>query len=184
MNLDDERALVERAKASAEGFGELYDRYYDRLYAYAYRRTASRQETEDITSAIFEEVLRGIGRFQWRDIPLSAWLYRIANNVISDHYRQRYRAEAVELARVVETASDGQGPEEWIAQQEGREAMKRALAALSQRDQDVINLVFFEDLPREEVARVLGCSVANVYVRLHRALQRLRRQMDEEVEHG
>ncbi len=180
---DDERALTERARTSAQGFGELYDHFYEPIYAFTYRRTSSPEEAADITAAVFHAALVRIGQFEPREVPLSAWLYRIASHKLADHYRQRYRAGEVGLDAVDDWPEEGADPAEALGTRERREAVNRALAALPERDQTVLSLIFFDDLSREQVAATLGTSVNNVYVWLHRALQRLRRQLEVEVEH-
>jgi RNA polymerase sigma-70 factor (ECF subfamily) len=180
---DDERALVERARTSAEGFGELYDRFYERIYAFACRRTGNPEEAADVTAAVFHAALVRIRDFEYRDVPLSAWLFRIASHKLADHYRQRYRTDQVDLAAVESLPADGADPDEAVSVRERHEAVNRALAALSERDQVVLSLVFFEELSRDQVAAIVGTSVENVYIRLHRALKRLRRQLHAEVAH-
>ncbi len=70
----DEHALMLRAQSSADGFGELFDRYYERIYAYAYRRIGTRVGAEDIAGCVFEDALRNIKKLRWQGKPLVAWL--------------------------------------------------------------------------------------------------------------
>lgn len=182
MNAE-ERALAERARTSAEGFGELYDRFYDRIYTFAYRRTGNPEEAADVAAAVFHAALVHIRDFEPRDVPVSAWLYRIASHKLADHYRRRYRAAQIDLASVEQMPADGADPFEAVTTQQQHEAVNRALAMLPEGDQTVLSLTFFDDLSREQVAEVMGITVNNVYVRLHRALERLRRQLQAEGAH-
>jgi RNA polymerase sigma-70 factor (ECF subfamily) len=178
---NDERALAERAQTSAEGFGELYDRYYERIYNFACRRTSNPDEAADVTATVFHDALVHIRDFEYRNVPVSAWLYRIASRRLADYYRRQYRAEQVDLATVESLPADDADPAEALLGHERREVVNRALDELPERDQMVLSLVFFEDLSREQVATIMGTSVDNVYVWLHRALKRLRRQLSTEV---
>ena len=92
MRTDDERALVERARADPSAFAELYRRYLPRVHAFAYRRTGVVEVAEDITSAAFERALRNLGAFQWRPGGFGPWLFRIVANELADHYRRQGRA--------------------------------------------------------------------------------------------
>ena len=178
MDLNQERALFEKAQASSAGFGELFDAYYDRIYAYAFRRVGSTEAAEDIAACVFEDALRGIKRFKWKSKPPVAWLFRIASRRVADYYR---------LHSGTATLSDGltearDGPEAVAEGEEERDDLRSALAQLSKRDREVIRLAFFEELDGAEVAAICGCSRNSAYVRLHRALRRLRAVLTSEVQ--
>src|SRR5215467_15979672 len=87
----DERTLIEAAQADPARFVDLYERHFNRVYAYVMRRTRSRAEAEDITSAVFERALTNLPRFEWRGVPFVAWLYRIAANALADRRRATER---------------------------------------------------------------------------------------------
>jgi RNA polymerase sigma factor (sigma-70 family) len=88
VSTDDERLLIEAAKADPARFLDLYDRHVDRVYAYVSRRAGSRSVAEDVTSAVFEQALSNIGKFEWRGVPFAAWLFRIAANALADHWKR------------------------------------------------------------------------------------------------
>jgi RNA polymerase sigma-70 factor (ECF subfamily) len=176
MAHEDEARLVEQAKSDVQAFGALYDRYVNAIYRFAYCQTGDEHLAQDITSATFEKALRNIRRFRWQGVRFSAWLYRIAHNEIRQHFR-RWRF-LVPLSKVAES---GPTSEETFQQQELYDSLHRALFQLSASDREIISLRYFEGLSSPEVAHVLGCSADNVYLRLHRALGRLRKQMDSGV---
>jgi RNA polymerase sigma-70 factor (ECF subfamily) len=167
----DERALVQKAQRDRQAFGVLYDRYFTRIYQFVYRRTGDEALTQDITSATFEKALANLWRFRWQGVSFGAWLYRIARNELAQHYRRARRTRPLlswHLADAQALPPNGH-----------QDALNTAFAKLSDADRELLTLRFFEDLESAEVAAILGCSVPNVYVRLHRALQRLRREMDK-----
>ncbi|MDE3090973.1 MAG: sigma-70 family RNA polymerase sigma factor [Chloroflexota bacterium] len=169
MNTNDNRALLARAQASAEGFGELFDTFYDRIYAYAYRRVGSREAAEDIAASVFEDALRGIKRVRWQGKPVIAWLYRIAARRVADFYRDTHRDDAALESDV--GISDG--GLDGIADSEDYAAVRHGLAKLNSSDREIIRLAFFDELSGAEVAARLDCTPNSAYVRLHRALKRL-----------
>jgi RNA polymerase sigma-70 factor, ECF subfamily len=171
---NDEQRLVEQARRDSQAFGALYDRYVDRIYAYAAcQSNGDASLAQDITAATFEKALRHIQRYRWQGVSFCAWLYRIARNELAQHHRrQRFLAplfgwQASE-ARVEKAAQAN----------EQRDELHEALARLPAKEREIISLRFFEELSSTEVAEVLNCSTAQVYVRLHRALGRLRQELE------
>jgi RNA polymerase sigma-70 factor (ECF subfamily) len=171
----DEERLVALAKDDPQAFGALYDLYVGRIYAYIYRQARDDAQTKDVVATTFEKALRNIHRYEWQGKSFCAWLYRIARNeLIQQHRKQR---DWGVLLRT-QPATEGRGPEAAVQTHERRNELQQALAKLSDRDREIITLRFYEDLSSEEVAEVLDCSIDNVYVRLHRALKRLRTHVE------
>lgn len=181
--VEEERALVERAKADPAAFEELYTRYYGRIFAFVYRRVQTRELAEDITSDVFMKALGGLPRFTWQGVNFSAWLYRIANNRITDQFRRGGRAGRISVAvEDVKTLVDERPlPEDRILATLRRAEVEEAIGKLSEQDQLVVTLTFYEELSSAEIAAVMGISVNLVYVRLHRALKRMRKVLGEEA---
>jgi RNA polymerase sigma-70 factor, ECF subfamily len=175
MPSTDEKQLVEQAKSDPRAFTRLYDRYLDRIYAYVYRQTRDEMVAQDVTAVTFEKALRNIRRHRWQGVSFGAWLYSIARNEIAQHYRQQKRLLDWQLP---EPHSNGRLPETAVQQREREQKVHRALAQLNDLDRDILGLRFFEGLENQEIAQILNCSTDNVYVRIHRALKRLRGQME------
>src|ERR687888_2222043 len=86
------RRLVERAQeGDREALEELYLIHFDRIYSYLQLSVANRHDAEDLTNQTFVKMLESIERFEWRKVPISAWLFRIAHNLAMDHFRWRKR---------------------------------------------------------------------------------------------
>lgn len=176
-NYDDEELLVQQAQHNPRNFGVLYDRYIDRIYAYTLRETANPAVAEDIVSATFEKALDNLAAYRWRGTSFGAWLYKIARNEMRMYWRkQKWTIPLVDRFKVPSTVEQ----QAHLSQQ--KDALDVALAQLSKRDQEVLRLSYFEELSHPEIAEILGCSNRNVAVRLHRALHRLRKQMDQQTQ--
>lgn len=173
----EEKALVEQAQRDPQAFAALYDRYVERIYAFAYRRTQDEAAAEDVTSVTFEKALRHIQGYRWQGVSFGAWLYRIARNEITQQHRRRRFTLPLLQWHVSEINVEAS-----VQTSEQHDAVQAAFARLSESDQEVLTLRFFEELSSAEVAEVLGCSVQNVYLRLHRALGRLRKQLETATE--
>jgi RNA polymerase sigma-70 factor (ECF subfamily) len=167
--LEDDRLLIEAAQADPARFVELYERHLDRIYAFVSRRTANRAAAEDITSAVFEQALRTVGRFEWRGVPVSAWLFRIASNALADYWRERARDAH-------EAPTDVLDPHE-AEDVERRIALYQEVERLPDLQQQVIRLRFVEEKSIREVAAALGRSEGAVKQLQLRALENLRKSM-------
>ena len=164
-----ERALVEAAKGDPARFAALYDAHFERIYAFIARRVRDRAVAEDLTAEVFRHALAGIGAFEWRDVPFSAWLYRIAANEISDYVRKS--------ARERETVLAGEPARDEIDAIERRASLFRLVDRLPADQRRVIVMRFAEEKSIREVATDLGRSEGAVKQLQWRALQTLRAQM-------
>ena len=96
--MQDERDLIERAQAyEASAFAEIYERFYQGIFNYVFYRVTEEALAEDITAEVFVKALEAIDGYEFRGVPFSAWLYRIANNMVTDHFRRKPRSTYVPL---------------------------------------------------------------------------------------
>jgi RNA polymerase sigma-70 factor, ECF subfamily len=174
MTDTDEHLLIAQARDDPAAFAALYERYIRRIYGFVFRQTQDTALTQDITSITFERALRHLRRYQWRGVSFGAWLYKIARNEMALHFRRKAVAQVINSFFPL----PGLDLEQAVQAQQQLTILYTALSHLSKADRDLIGLRFFEELSPAEIAEILGCSVQNVYVRLHRALSRLRKQLD------
>ena len=108
--MQDEQGLVRRAQQQdQEAFAQLYERHFDKIYRYIALKIGNRMEAEDITQQVFLKALRSISSYKWKDIPFSAWLYRIAHNQVVDYLRKKTRHPTTPLEeRLAISVSDPQ----------------------------------------------------------------------------
>jgi RNA polymerase sigma-70 factor (ECF subfamily) len=169
VTADDERLLIEAAQADPARFLELYDRYVDRVYGYVSRRAGSRALAEDITSAVFERALTHLPRFEWRGVPFSAWLLRIAANVLADHWKREGRSSPDPPPDV---------PDEREYQDlERRVSLFQLVDRLPEAQRQVMR--FVEERSIRDVAAALGRSEGAVKQLQLRALENLRKEINE-----
>lgn len=174
----DEKEWVRQAQQDASAFGRIYDHYIDRIFRYVYRDVQDEAVAQDITATTFEKALQGIARFQWRDAPFSAWLYAIARNEI---HKQRRRQKWLVPLRWFTNKRSAFDVEHVISLSEQQRQLYVMLDRLSPRDRDVIVLRKLEGFSAEEVATILNCPKDDVYVRLSRAMKRLRQQLQTDA---
>lgn len=167
------RELVERAKnRDVEAFGSLYDFYVSGIYRYTYYRVGSKEDAEDLTEEVFLKALEAIGRFTWREVPFSAWLYRIARNTVVDHFRRETRRVQVVLEEGVMTPETTE-PVTLVAAKLSQEEVQRAISRLTDDQQQVVILKFFVGLSNSDIANFIGKTEGAVKALQHRALESL-----------
>jgi RNA polymerase sigma-70 factor (ECF subfamily) len=175
----DERILLERAKQyDAAALGELYDRYAPRIYAYVYRRVSDAQLAEDLTGDVFVRVLRAIQSELFWSASFQAWLYRIAHNLVIDHYRRRPATTDLELDERLVAAQGDLAID--VAERLSHGSLYIAIRHLTPEQQQVLALRFGEGMTAREVAQVMDKSTGAVEALQHRALAALRRILDRE----
>ncbi len=174
----DEGQLIAQAQAFDEGaWAQIYDQHFTRLFRYSYLRTGDWAVAEDLAAEVFLEALRGIQGYRFRGIPFSAWLYRIARNLTADHLSRKSRRPTVSLMQ--EAAHPGLQVEdrhESLASEE----IQSVLSRLTNDQQQVIILRFYQGLSHEETAQAMGRRSGAVRVLQNRAINSLRRIMAEE----
>ncbi|HEX5468537.1 MAG TPA: sigma-70 family RNA polymerase sigma factor [Gaiellaceae bacterium] len=173
----DVRALVDRAKTGdREAFEELYLLHFDRIYGYLQMSVGNRHDAEDLTNQTFVKMIESIEGFEWRKVPLSAWLFRIAHNLAMDHFRARRRWQPEEEPPEPPERLEPSAEEEAM-QSIGRRSMLDMIEGLSSDQQQVLTLKFVFDFSNAEIGTVLGKSEGAVKSLQHRALGSLQRQL-------
>ena len=176
----DERHLVERARSDVEAFAELYRLYVDRVHRFAYRRAGSKEVAEDVTAATFERALAALPRFRWRAGGFAPWLFRIAANELTDHFRRQGRARGDRARRAVDRLQAPITIDDHDAIDGALEAhlIRDALGDLNPRYQRALTLRYLADLDHADAARAMGVSPSLMAVIVHRATAALRKAME------
>ncbi len=175
-----EEGLIEQARADPTAFGALYNRYVNRIYNYIYHRVGNHHDAEDLTARTFYRALSHIERYVDRGAPFSAWLYRIAHNLVANWHRDRSRRQVIAL----DDAGTVMGAQASLQDQaeagERAEALRRAMRRLSQDRQLLLVLKFSEGLSNAEVGRIMGRSEGAIKSLYHRTLLALQDELREE----
>ncbi|MGA7988038.1 MAG: RNA polymerase sigma factor [Candidatus Dormiibacterota bacterium] len=171
--LEEERLEILAAQRDRTAFATLYERYVDQIHAYVYTLTHDVEQADDVTAATFTRAMEELPRFQWRGVPYSAWLYRVAGNLVS---RDRRRPGWIELEPRM-LRDTGADPSEFAEVNDRAEEVRSAVAALPHDQRQAILLRFGGDLRNREIAEVMGRSEGAVKLLTFRALTALRRRL-------
>lgn len=173
----DESELVALAKTDQLAFGELYERYVKRIYNYIYYRTSNQHDAEDLTSRVFQRAMNHIPKYEDRGVPFSAWLYRIAHNLVVNYHRDRKRRQIVPIDDFVITALKGEAPENVTQRREQEDELLQAIRNLPEERQQLLMLKFIERLSNAEIGDVMGRSEGAIKSLYHRTLIALRDEL-------
>lgn len=168
-----ERIIAKATRGDEAAFGRLYYLYVDRIYAYARSRVRSVQDAEDVTVTVFMKAWEAIGSYDDRGLPFTAWLFRIARNVVIDRHRKSEREpEAVDLSAAAAIPDPAVTEARVIATLEG-EVVREALRELTDEQATVIVMRFMWDMSLRDVAEVIGKTEGAVKAMQHRAVRAL-----------
>ena len=163
----DDRPLIEAAQSEPARFAALYDQNFERVYAFFARRVSSREEAQDLTAEVFHQALASIRTFKWQGAPFIAWLYGIAANVLSKHWRQQGKHADEELT---DLSSMGGEIERSVM-------LGKAIETLLPDQKRVIVRRFVDQKSIREIAQELGRSEGAIKQLQLRALENLRAKL-------
>ena len=172
--LSDESILARAANGDGEAFGELYERYVSRIYNYIYYRTGNAHDAEDLTARVFYRAMRHISNYNDRGLPISAWLYRIAHNLVANWHRDNSRRKEIPLEESVHGRFDSSHPEHDLLKLEEHDRLIRIIRRLSAERQQLLILKFVEHMSNAEIGQIMGRSEGAVKSLYHRTLLALR----------
>lgn len=174
-----ESELVSQAKSDPEAFGQLYEQYVDKIYNYIYYRTGNHHDAEDLTARTFYQALKHVHRYVDRGLPFSAWLYRIAHNLVANWHRDRSRRQVITLDEIP-LVSERKNPERDLESQDEQRQLLRFIRHLSADRQQLLILKFIEQMSNREIAQIMGRSEGAIKSLYHRTLLALREEWASE----
>jgi RNA polymerase sigma-70 factor (ECF subfamily) len=169
-----EQLLIAHARSDPAAFGVLYERHVDRIYSYVFHRVGNPADAEDLTARTFYRALQAMQSYEDHGAPFSAWLYRIAHNLVANWHRDQSRHDLVSLDGL-ETEPSGDSVTTVGVTAAALAAAVRGLEA----DRQALLHMKFQGLSNAEIAASLGRSEGAVKSLYHRTLADLRAQLDE-----
>ncbi|MDF2436948.1 MAG: polymerase, sigma-24 subunit, subfamily [Bacteroidota bacterium] len=166
---------IEAAKDNPARFNILYDKYYKQIFIFVHRRTGEEELTADLVSQVFLKALVNIKKYEFKGVPFSAWLFRIAFNEINMYFRRNNAVRIVSLEQgslgslIAETEEEDNT--------EAQQKMLKALKQMSDEDTQLIELRFFEKRSFAEVGDIVGITENNAKVRVYRILDKIKKIM-------
>lgn len=181
-----EEQLINKIKSNPDLFGSVYDEHYKTIFNYCYKRTKNFNASKDITSETFLKAFLNIHKFKWKGVSLLSWLYKIATNEISLHYRsKKYRPSLLNeidssqtiFPRKEDLLNEKETAEQELERHEDFIKVQKAVAALPIKYQEVITLKYFEKLKIKELSCVLNKPEGTIKSLLSRGINLLKQQL-------
>ena len=157
-------------------FTQIYDDYVDKIYRFIYFKVNSEEIAQDLCSETFLRGWQSFNKKQKIDNP-QAFLYQIARNLVTDHYREKAKTQTVS-ADYVSITDPGQDLEEQALSRSDLDTVRLALTDLKDNYQEIVVWHYVDDLSIPEISKMLKKSEGAVRVMLHRALKSLKNKVE------
>ncbi len=171
-----------RARPDAQTLAVLYEELYDRIARYVTARTGNRDLGEDLAGEVFLRAVESIDSFRERGAPIEAWLFRIAHNLVVDHYRRNARRPTIPIDDAMQLAGAANLEAE-VEQRLAMEQVTKMMQLLNPAQQEVISLRFSGGLSAEEAGAVMERTPGAIRELQRTALKALRALMGPEAAH-
>ncbi|MBK7452442.1 MAG: sigma-70 family RNA polymerase sigma factor [Anaerolineales bacterium] len=179
LEFNEEEILSLASQGDRDAFGQLYERYVERIFNYVYYRTGNTHDAEDLTARVFQRAMNHIQKYTDRGVPFSAWLYRIAHNLVANWHRDGSRKQEIPLDDLPILPTKGDHPEKNLVRSQEQDALLRMIRKLPAERQNLLILKFVEDMSNAEIGAIMGRSEGAVKSLYHRTLLALRDQLED-----
>lgn len=172
FRLKDELRQIEIAKKDPRQFAPLYKKYHEAIFRYIYKRVDEEESAYDITSCVFVKALAGLHKYEFRGVPFSSWLFRIAKSELYQSFRDKKAQRTVSLDSVTIVQFIDDLNEDFSEEQ--RTNLLNSLKLLKEHELQLIEMRFFEKRSFKEIGEILGLTENNAKVKTFRALVKLK----------
>lgn len=173
-----EEQLILLAKKERKNFKHLYNKYYERIFLFILRRAENEDLAQELTQQTFIKAMLNIEKFEFKGFPFSSWLYRIGLNELNLYYRDNKKRRCVSIDHAELPELSEELPEENNPKLTNENLIK-ALNFLSEGEVTLLEMKYFEKRSHQEISEILGITVANAKVKLHRVIKKMRDKMSD-----
>jgi RNA polymerase sigma-70 factor (ECF subfamily) len=177
--MEEQEILTRASQGDQDAFGILYEKYIERIFNYVYYRTGNQHDAEDLSARVFFRALHHMRSYTDRGVPFSAWLYRIAHNLVANWHRDNSRHQEIPLSDAPNIHFHGEQPEASVIQTQERDALLKLIRHLPAERQQLLILKFVEHLSNTEIGQIMGRSEGAVKSLYHRTLLSMRDELEE-----
>ncbi|MEN8928413.1 MAG: RNA polymerase sigma factor [Flavobacteriales bacterium] len=168
----EEKKQIELAKKNIKDFEPLYLAYHEKILRFCFQRMESKNEAYDVCSQVFMKAMKAIGKYQDKGFSFGSWLYRIALNEISTHYKKKTKVIKVDESFLFTLSEELEEKDEELPKR-----LKRELETLKPIYIQLIELRFWEGRPFKEIAEILNISEVNAKAKTYRAIEKIKTKL-------
>ncbi len=183
QRMEEELSWIRRAQKDPESFGPLYKKYHEQIFRYVYQRMDDEETAFDVTSQVFLKALNNLHRYEYRGVPFSSWLYRIAKSELYQSFRDKKAQRTVnidsfQLFELIEEFVDDE-------KEENRKKLFKSLKLMKEKDMQLLEMRFFEKRSFREIGEILEITENNAKVKTFRAIEKLKQLFNTtKLSHG
>ncbi len=172
FRLEDELRQIEIAKTDPRQFAPLYKKYHEAIFRYIYKRVDEEESAYDITSCVFVKAISNLPKYEFRGVPFSSWLFRIAKSELYQSFRDNkakrtVSIDSVSIAQIIDDLNEDYSEEQ-------RLKLMQILPQLKEQQLQLIEMRFFEKRSFREIGEIIGMTENNAKVKTFRALVKLK----------
>ncbi|NBX80894.1 MAG: sigma-70 family RNA polymerase sigma factor [Flavobacteriales bacterium] len=170
--MEDELRQIEIAKTDPRQFAPLYKKYHEAIFRYIYKRVDEEESAYDITSCVFVKAISNLPKYEFRGVPFSSWLFRIAKSELYQSFRDNkakrtVSIDSVSIAQIIDDLNEDYSEEQ-------RLKLMQILPQLKEQQLQLIEMRFFEKRSFREIGEIIGMTENNAKVKTFRALVKLK----------
>jgi RNA polymerase sigma-70 factor (ECF subfamily) len=173
MSAEAGESKIDAEKQNQARLASLYEESYDKIARYAYLHTGDRAQAEDIAGQVFLKALESLKSYEERGLPMQAWLFRIAHNLVVDHLRKKTKNKTVPIDSV--NIEDEADPADIAEKNIELARVNRAMEQLTREQREILGLRFFSGLTSKEAGSILNKSDGAVRETQRAAIEKLRK---------
>ena len=159
-------------------FAEMFDLHFQRIYSYIRYSTGNKEDAEDLTSQVFEQMISKYSSYRPERAPFEVWLFSIANNAVRDYFRKKKRWRLFPFDDLLEKPDPSPGPDEKTWQKDEQARLLNGISSLKERERNILALKFAAGFTNRRIAQLTELSESNVGIIIHRALKELKKTLD------
>lgn len=171
--LTNEHKVVEMAKKDPKKFDVLYNKYYEQIFRYVYQRMDDKEAAFDITSQVFMKAMINLHKYQFKGVPFSSWLFRIAMSEVYQSFKDKKSTRTVNVdTSNIEYMMDDMEEE---SNEEMSEKLIDLIGELPELELQIIEMRYFEKRSYREIGEILDITENNAKVKAYRIVGKLKK---------
>jgi RNA polymerase sigma-70 factor (ECF subfamily) len=168
-----ENDIIEAAKKNPQRFEPIYKKYHEQIFRYVYQRMDSKDQAHDVTSQIFIKAITKLHKYEFRGVPFSSWLYRIAMSEVYQYLKDSSASRTVNvdtsgLSEIVDDLDDDDRAEQ-------KQQLIKVIGELPEEELQMIEMRYFEKRSYREIGEILGIAENNAKVKTFRIVGKLKK---------